>query len=233
MNIKYKEEGDFAQGALILIDKPLNWTSFDVVNKIRWCLKRNYGKLKVGHAGTLDPLATGVVIVCTGIWTKDIESYMAQDKEYIAELTFGATTPSYDLETEPENFCDYTHITKEILEQTLTKFIGNIKQRPPIFSAIRVNGDRAYKSARKGEEIEMPLRDVTINNIEILDFNPPIANIKINCSKGTYIRSLAHDIGQECGSGAYLSALQRTKSGDFKIEDANNMEKFVAFLQNS
>ena len=230
-NIIYKEEGNFKEGALILVDKPLKWTSFDVVNKIRWCLKASCGKIKVGHAGTLDPLATGLVIVCTGKWTKEIEQHMAQNKEYVASVRFGAVTPSFDLETELEGDYPYDHIDEDYLKEQLKQFTGLITQIPPIYSAIRVNGDRAYKSARKGDEIEMPARKVFVNKMELLEFTPPDIRLKIACSKGTYIRSLANDIGKSCHSGAHLSGLVRTKSGEFRLEDANNMEDLVAFLQ--
>lgn len=229
--IIYKEEGNFHEGALLLVDKPLKWTSFDVVNKIRWCLRASCGKIKVGHAGTLDPLATGLVVLCTGRWTKQIEMYMAQEKEYIATIHFGAVTPSFDLETEPEGDFPYAHISREYLDEVLKQFTGNIIQIPPAYSAIRVDGDRAYKKARKGNEVEMPSREVVVNELEILEFVPPTLTLRIDCSKGTYIRSLANDIGKACGSGAYLAGLRRTRSGQFKIEDANKMEELVAFLQ--
>lgn len=229
--ILYEEEGNFHEGALILVDKPLKWTSFDVVNKIRWCLKASCGKIKVGHAGTLDPLATGLVIVCTGKWTKQIERYMAEEKEYVATLHFGATTPSYDLETETEGEYPYEHITPVYLEEVLNRFRGKISQVPPVYSAIRVDGDRAYKKARKGSEVEMPVREVMVNELIVEEFALPEVGLRINCSKGTYIRSLAHDIGKSCQSGAYLSALRRTGSGGFRVENANKMEDLVAFLQ--
>ena len=171
--ILFNEEGDFHSGALILVDKPLKWTSFDVVNKIRWCLKSACGKIKVGHAGTLDPLATGLVIVCTGKWTKRIEDYMAQEKEYVATLCYGAVTPSFDLETLPEGDFPYRHIDRPYLDRVLERFRGVITQVPPAYSAIRVDGDRAYKKARKGNEIEMPARQVVVNELEVIDFNLP------------------------------------------------------------
>lgn len=229
--IIYKEEGNFQEGALILVDKPFKWTSFDVVNKIRWCLKATCGKIKVGHAGTLDPLATGLVIVCTGKWTKQIEEYMAQEKEYVADIHFGAVTPSYDLETQPEGDYPFEHIDRAYLEEVLKQFTGTITQIPPAYSAIRVNGDRAYKKARKGNEVEMPSREVFVRELEILKFAPPEVQIRIECSKGTYIRSLANDIGKACGSGAYLAGLRRTKSGEYRVEDANKLDDLVVFLQ--
>lgn len=229
--IIYKEEGNFHEGALILVDKPFKWTSFDVVNKIRWCLKATCGKIKVGHAGTLDPLATGLVIVSTGKWTKRIEEYMAQEKEYVADIRFGAVTPSYDLETQPEGDYPFGHIDRAYLEEVLKQFTGTITQVPPAYSAIRVNGDRAYKKARKGNEVEMPSREVFVRELEILKFVLPEIQIRIECSKGTYIRSLANDIGKACGSGAYLAGLRRTKSGDYRVEDANKLDDLVVFLQ--
>lgn len=231
IEIIFNEEGNFHEGALILVDKPFKWTSFDVVNKIRWCLKASCGKIKVGHAGTLDPLATGLVIVCTGKWTKRIEDYMAQEKEYEATLRFGAVTPSFDLETQPEGDFPCQHIDRMYLEKVLEQFRGTITQIPPVYSAIRVNGDRAYKEARKGNEIEMPSREVVVNELEVLEMKLPDLSLRINCSKGTYIRSLANDIGQACGSGAYLAALRRTKIGTFHVDDANKMEDLVVFLQ--
>lgn len=229
--IIFQEEGDFHAGALILVDKPLKWTSFDVVNKIRWCLKPSCGKIKVGHAGTLDPLATGVVVVCTGKWTKRIEEFMAQEKEYMADLHFGAVTPSYDLETEPEGDFPTKHIDRAYLEETLKAFTGRITQVPPAYSAIRIDGDRAYKKARKGGEIEMPSREVEVKELNLIDFAMPDVRLEITCSKGTYIRSLAHDLGKACRSGAYLTGLRRTRSGEFRIEEANKMEDLIAFLQ--
>lgn len=230
--IIYKEEGNFQEGALILVDKPLKWTSFDVVNKIRWCLRPAYGKkIKVGHAGTLDPLATGLVIVCVGKWTKQIETYMAQEKEYVASLRFGATTPSFDLETEPQGDFPYGHVDRAYLENVLKQFTGTISQIPPVYSAIRVDGVRAYEKARKGRELEMPVREVFVKQLEVLDFQMPDVTLRVDCGKGTYIRSLANDIGAACESGAYLSGLRRTRIGDFRVENANKMDELVAFLQ--
>lgn len=229
--IIFSEEGDFQAGALILVDKPLRWTSFDVVNKIRWCLKASCGKIKVGHAGTLDPLATGLVIVCTGKWTKQIEAYMAQEKEYVASIRFGAVTPSFDLETLPEGEFPYDHVNRLKLAEVLEQFTGQISQVPPAYSAIRVNGDRAYKKARKGNEVEMPVREVYVKELEILELELPNLTLRIDCGKGTYIRSLANDIGKACGSGAYLAGLRRTRIGEYSVDDANKMEDLIAFLQ--
>lgn len=229
--ILFKEENCFQEGALILVDKPLRWTSFDVVNKIRWCLRKKYGKLKVGHAGTLDPLATGLVIVCVGKWTKEIEKYMGRQKEYIATLQLGATTPSFDLETGIDAEYPWQHIDRDLFEKALTRFRGEISQIPPAYSAVRVDGVRAYEKARKGKGPEMPARNVYIEEIEILQFDLPRVELRIVCGKGTYIRSLVHDIGAACGSGAYLAALRRTAIGEFRVEEANNMDGLIAFLQ--
>ena len=229
--VVFKEEGVFQEGALILVDKPLKWTSFDVVNKIRWCLRKKYGKLKVGHAGTLDPLASGLVIVCIGRWTKEIEKYMGQQKEYVATLQLGATTPSFDLETQINQEYPWQHIDRPFFEKTIQQFVGEIKQIPPTYSAVRVDGVRAYEKARKGKGVDMPSRDVYVKEIEILRFDPPRVELRIVCSKGTYIRSLANDIGAACESGAYLADLRRTVIGDFKVKDANNMDELIAFLQ--
>lgn len=229
--ILFKEEGIFEEGALVLVDKPLRWTSFDVVNKIRWCLRRKYGKLKVGHAGTLDPLATGLVIVCIGKWTKQIESYMGQQKEYLAQICFGATTPSFDLETEIDTRYPWEHITRDSFEKILLQFIGETQQIPPVYSAVRVDGVRAYEKARKGKGPEMLPRKVYIKEIEVVKFELPYVELRIVCGKGTYIRSLAHDIGKACGSGAYLSGLRRMKIGEFRVERANKMDDLIAFLQ--
>lgn len=229
--IVFKERDNYQEGALVLVDKPLHWTSFDVVNKIRWCLRPKCGKLKVGHAGTLDPLATGLVIVCMGRWTKEIEKYMGQQKEYVAQLTFGATTPSFDLETQVEGNFPYQHLTKDMLQSVTRQFIGEIDQIPPVFSAVRVDGVRAYEKARKGKGPEMQARKVYVKEIEILRFDLPVVELKIVCGKGTYIRSLANDLGKACGSGAFLSALRRTAIGDFRVEESNNMTDLVAYLQ--
>lgn len=215
-----------------MVDKPLTWTSFDVVNKIRWALKRKWGKLKVGHAGTLDPLATGLVIVCTGKWTREIEGYMGQEKEYVAEITLGATTPSFDLETEIESRYPWEHIDEAVLRKALDGFTGVFQQVPPVFSAVRIDGTRAYRQARRGNDPEMPAREVQVKEIELLEFTPPQVRLRIVCGKGTYIRALARDIGKACGSGAYLSALCRTAIGDYRIEQAHKMEELVSFFEN-
>lgn len=206
-------------GTVLLIDKPLKWTSFDAVKKIRWA-----GKFKkVGHAGTLDPLATGLLILCTGKKTKEIEKYQAQEKEYTGTFTLGATTPSYDLETEFDQEFPTEHITKEALTAAVDKMTGLIEQTPPIFSAVKVNGRRAYDAARKGEDIKLKVREVEIKAFEIDDANFPVIAFRIVCSKGTYIRSMANDFGKLLDSGAHLSSLRRTKIGDFSVDDAEDV----------
>lgn len=228
-----EEQGIFSQGKIILIDKPLTWTSFDVVNKIRYAIKKHEQKkkVKVGHAGTLDPLATGLLILCSGKMTKQIEDFQGQEKEYIAQITFGFTTASYDLETELENQKDVSNLTLEKIETALKGFQGEIDQIPPIFSAIQIEGKRAYQSAREGEEVLLKSRKVTISELEIIEStlfeNEASISLRIVCSKGTYIRSLAHDLGQKLETGAHLSGLRRTKIGDFKIEDAQTIEQFL------
>lgn len=219
---------DIKNGQVLLFDKPYKWTSFQVVNKVRWLLCRKYGwkKLKVGHAGTLDPLATGLLIVCTGKATKTIPDLMAIDKEYIAEIKFGETTPSFDLEKEVDKVYPTEHITKELINNALKKFDGEIEQIPPLFSAKQVNGTRAYHLARAGSDMELKPSIVTINEFEILKFDKPYATFRINCSKGTYIRSLARDLGKEVGSGAHLASLKRTRIGDYQLLNAESMENF-------
>ena len=223
---------EYTLGKLLLIDKALEWTSFDVVNKIRSSLRRSFNirKIKVGHAGTLDPLATGLVIVCTGKMTKRIDEFQAQEKEYIATLRLGATTPSYDAETEVDASFETSHIDSALVERTLPRFMGEIQQLPPIFSAISVDGQRAYKLARKGEQVELKPRTVRIDELEILDFNDNELTLRVVCSKGTYIRSLAHDIGKALQSGAYLTALRRTRIGRFMVADAQSIEQFTELL---
>ncbi len=230
--INYTAE-DFIAGQLIHIDKDLGWTSFDVVNKIRVALRNEMGikKIKVGHTGTLDPLATGLVILCTGKATKQIESYTGLDKEYIAQITFGSTTPSFDLETDVDQTFPYGHITYERLESALSKFLGKTEQVPPNFSAKQVNGQRAYNRARQGEEFELKKNLVTIYELDILKFELPVVEIRILCSKGTYIRSFANDLGKILSSGAHLSGLRRTKIGDFYVNDAEKVSDFIKNLK--
>ncbi len=213
---------DYQNGQLILIDKSLHWTSFQVVNKVRWLLKKQFNlkKIKVGHAGTLDPLATGLLLLCTGKFTKKIETYQAQEKEYTGIITLGATTPSYDLETEIDNTYDISDIKDEQIFKTAQKFTGEILQQPPVFSALKKGGKRLYEFARAGEKIEIPYRKVTIKEFSITAINLPEVHFKIVCSKGTYIRSLAHDYGKALENGAHLSALRRAKIGSFSVSEA-------------
>ena len=232
--IRFETDNDFQQGAFILLNKPYEWTSFDLVNKIKFKIKHKLRvkKIKVGHAGTLDPLATGLMIVCVGKYTKQIDTYQSQVKEYIATLQVGATTPSFDLETEIDQEYPTEHINRELIDETLKGFIGTIEQRPPDYSAVKVNGKRAYEYARKGQEVEIKKKTLVIDEIEVLEFDKNILKIKVVCSKGTYIRALARDIGQALNSGAHLTALQRTQIGDFKIDDAIEIEDFIKFLEN-
>ncbi|MFC4666209.1 tRNA pseudouridine(55) synthase TruB [Falsiporphyromonas endometrii] len=213
-------------GEVFLFDKPYTWTSFDLVNKFRYlaCKRLDIKKLKVGHAGTLDPLATGLMIVCTGRCTKKIDKLQSGVKEYIATIKLGETTPSFDLETEPDKQYPYKHITEEMVREVLKSFVGTIEQVPPAYSAISVNGKRAYKYARKGQEVELKPRILVIDEIELLDYDLPLIKIRVVCSKGTYIRALARDIGEALQSGGYLTALRRTRIGDFLIEDALSIE---------
>lgn len=219
---------DIKNGQVLLFDKPYKWTSFKVVNKVRWLLCRKFGwkKLKVGHAGTLDPLATGLLILCTGKATKQIQDLMAIDKEYIAEIKFGETTPSFDLETEVDKSFETKHITEDLILDALKKFSGEIEQIPPLFSAKQVNGTRAYHLARQGSDMELEPSKVTINEFELIKLDMPYASFRINCSKGTYIRSLARDLGKELNSGAHLTALQRTRIGEFQLINAESIENF-------
>ncbi|NEV94608.1 tRNA pseudouridine(55) synthase TruB [Psychroflexus sp. YR1-1] len=224
---------DIKEGQVLLFDKPLHRTSFQVVNKVRWLIKQKFElkKIKVGHAGTLDPLATGLVILCTGKATKTIESLMGQTKVYTGEFTLGATTPSYDLETEIDESFAISHITQELIDQSLAQFQGEIMQRPPIFSALKKEGKRLYEFARKGEEVDIPKRKVHIDHFEILENNLPKLKFKVRCSKGTYIRSLAYDFGKALDSGAYLSELRRTQIGDYRVEDALTIDEFENLLK--
>lgn len=223
---------DFVTGEVLLFDKPLDWTSFDVVNRVRYllCRKLKVKKLKVGHAGTLDPKATGLVILCTGKATKNIELLQAEEKEYIANLKLGATTPSYDLESEETEFYSTEHISEALIIEKVNGFIGEIDQIPPVFSAIKVNGKRAFNYARQGQDVELKSRKIFIKDIEILNFHDQILELRIQCGKGTYIRSLARDIGQSLNSGAYLTGLRRTKSGEHCVENAWSMENFEKSL---
>ncbi len=219
-------ENTFEEGRVLLVDKPLEWTSFDVVRKIRNTLKIK----KVGHAGTLDPLATGLLIVCTGKFTKKINEYMAQEKEYTGCITLGAVTPTYDLESEPENLKSTVEITEEIIQKTSKQFIGEILQTPPIHSAIKQKGKPVYLLARKGHDVILEPRKITIHEFEITNIEMPIISFKVVCTTGTYIRSLANDFGNALGCGGYLSQLRRTRIGNFKVEDAMSVQEFVASL---
>lgn len=225
-------EQDFKDGQVLLIDKPLTWTSFQAVNKLRWHIKQRFAikKIKVGHAGTLDPLATGLLIICTGKQTKEIHTYQGQPKEYTGTITLGATTLSYDLETEVDEVFPIDHITEETLQTISKQFIGDLEQKPPIFSAIKKDGKRLYDLARRGETTEIKSRPITISEFEITKVNLPIVEFRVVCSKGTYIRSLAYDFGKALNSGAHLSALRRTKIGDFSVQNASSIEDFIATL---
>lgn len=217
---------------ILYFDKPLGWTSFNLVNRVRGVLSRHIGvkKLKVGHAGTLDPLATGVMILCTGKNTKLIESFQYQTKEYVATIKLGATTPSFDLETEIDAEYPVEHITEDLVKQTLNKFIGEIKQIPPTYSAIKINGKRAYEYARKGDEVELKPKTLVIDEIELLDYKMPEIVVRVVCSKGTYIRALARDIGEALNSGGHLTALRRTRIGDIRVENCLQYDDFVKEL---
>ncbi len=219
----------YLEGKVLLIDKPLKWTSFDMVKKVRWMTKI----MKVGHAGTLDPLATGLLIICTGKYTKQINDYMGMTKEYTGSLVLGATTASYDLEQEPENFKSIENITALAIQDATKKFIGTILQMPPQHSAIKKDGKRLYESARQGIEVKVDPRQITIDQFEITKINFPNIEFRVLCSTGTYIRSLVHDFGQALGVGAYMSGLRRTKIGAFHVEDAmqwEDLEKEITTL---
>lgn len=212
----------YLEGKVLLINKPLRWTSFDVVQKLRNIIRIK----KIGHAGTLDPLATGLLIICTGKFTKRINEYMAQEKEYTGTFTLGATTPTYDLESEPENFKSVENITEEMIRQATENFTGEIEQVPPAHSAIKIGGKRVYELARQGKEVKIEPRNVTIKEFEITNIELPVVSFKVVCSTGTYIRSLAFDYGNELGCGAYLSSLCRTRIGEFSNENAMTIEEF-------
>ena len=221
---------DFREGEILYFNKPLHWTSFDLVSKIRYKISRSLRikKIKVGHAGTLDPLATGVMIICTGKATKKIEELQYGSKEYIATLHLGATTPSFDLETAIDETFETSHITGEMIEKALQRFIGSIEQIPPAFSACRIEGNRAYQLARKGLKVDLKPKSVVINEIEVLSFHENILTIRIVCSKGTYIRALARDIGRALDSGAHLIALQRTRIGDVTLDKCLSVDEFCS-----
>ena len=223
----------FTEGKILLIDKPLKWSSFQAVNKIKWSLKTHLGlkKIKVGHAGTLDPLATGLLIVCTVKFTKRITELQGMEKEYTGTFYIGATTPSYDLETEVDATFPTEHIDDKLIYETVNQFLGEIDQKPPIFSAIKKDGKRLYEHARKGEEVEIASRKTTIHEFEITRIALPEVDFRVVCSKGTYIRSLAYDYGKALQSGAHLTALRRTKIGDFSVIDATDPNTFVNEIQ--
>nr|WP_249684746.1 tRNA pseudouridine(55) synthase TruB [Flavobacterium sp. CYK-55] len=219
---------DFSNGQVVLIDKPLHWSSFQAVNKMKWVLKSKLGlkKIKIGHAGTLDPLATGLLIVCTGKFTKKIAEIQGQVKEYTGTFYMGATTPSYDLETEVDARFETAHLSDELIVKTTQKFLGEIDQKPPIFSAIKKDGKRLYEHARAGEKVEIAARKTVIHEFEITRIALPEVDFRVVCSKGTYIRSLAYDFGSALDSGAHLTALRRTKIGDYSVDDAFEISTF-------
>ncbi|OED37707.1 tRNA pseudouridine(55) synthase TruB [Flavobacteriaceae bacterium (ex Bugula neritina AB1)] len=221
-------EQDYKDGQIILIDKPLQWTSFQVVNKLRWLIRKNFKikKIKVGHAGTLDPLATGLLIICTGKFTKRIQEFQGQVKEYTGTIRLGATTPSYDLETEINQTYPIDHISERMIKECISNFIGEIEQYPPVFSALKKDGKRLYEYARSGEEVKVSARKVKVDIFEITRIQLPEVDFRIVCSKGTYIRSLAHDFGKALESGGHLSVLRRTKIGEFSVSDAVTPEIF-------
>jgi tRNA pseudouridine55 synthase len=227
-NSKFRDF-NFTQGELLLVNKPYNWTSFDVVGKIRNTLKPL--KLKVGHAGTLDPLATGLLIICTGKLTKQIDTFQAEDKEYTGTMILGATTPSYDMETDEDATYDISNITEQQIKAATTQFTGDIQQYPPAHSAVKINGERLYEKARRGEEIELRLRFVTVSEFEITRIALPEVDFRVVCSKGTYIRSLVNDFGKALNNGAYLSKLCRTRSGNFKLDDAFEVLELVDHIR--
>lgn len=224
---------DFIEGEILCFNKPLTWTSFNLVSKVRYHISRRLKvkKIKVGHAGTLDPLATGVMIICTGKATKRIEEFQYQTKEYVATICLGATTPSFDLEKEIDATYPTEHITRELVEERLAGFLGSIQQIPPVFSACKVEGKRAYDLARAGKEVELKAKTLVIDEIELLECQLPVIKIRVVCSKGTYIRALARDIGQALDSGAHLIALERTRVGEITLADCMDIEQFPQWLE--
>ena len=227
-----KTEDDFKTGQVLLIDKPLHWTSFQAVNKLRWAIRQAFSikKIKVGHAGTLDPLATGLLVICTGKMTKQINTFQGQQKEYTGTFVLGSTTPSFDLETEIDATYPTAHITDDLIHNATHQFIGKIEQLPPIFSAIKKGGKRLYEFARAGENVEIKSRQVEITAFEITAISDLELKFRVVCSKGTYIRSLAHDFGKALNSGAHLSELRRTRIGDFSVTSALTPEEFIESL---
>lgn len=225
----YTKIEEFAEGQLLLVNKPYKWTSFDVVGKIRNTFKPL--KLKVGHAGTLDPLATGLLIICTGKMTKQIDTFQAEEKEYTGTMTLGATTPSYDMETEPDNKFDISQLTPDQLRNNCEQFIGDIQQYPPAHSAVKIDGERLYEKARRGEDVEKRLRNVTVTAFELTRIELPEVDFRVVCSKGTYIRSLINDFGAALNNGAYLSKLRRTRSGSYQVTDAWEVMELVNMIR--
>lgn len=224
---------DFKAGEVLLVNKPLNWTSFDVVNKLRYEMKCQFGikKIKVGHAGTLDPLADGLLIICTGKKTKEIESFMGLEKVYTGTITVGGTTPSYDLETEINETFDISDLTPEMLEEAVVKLTGTYDQLPPIFSAKKVKGKKAYDLARAGKEVELKSKRITVSEFQLTKTELPHISFKITCSKGTYIRSIAHDFGKLLNNGAHLSSLRRESIGRFSLENAKSVEEWIEIIK--
>lgn len=224
---------DYISGEILVIDKPYRWTSFDAVKRLRGAVQRrlNAKRFKVGHAGTLDPLATGVLLVCTGRATKRIAELQEGMKEYVAEITFGATTPSYDLEKEIDATYPWEHITPELIAETLPKFQGHVMQVPPVFSAVKVDGKRAYNYARKGKEVEIKAKPLEIKELEVLSWEAPKLTLRVLCSKGTYIRALARDLGEAMNSGAHLTALRRTRVGDYTIDNAMSLDQALELIK--
>lgn len=224
---------DYISGEILVIDKPYRWTSFDAVKRLRGALQRrlNAKRFKVGHAGTLDPLATGVLLVCTGRATKRIAELQEGMKEYVAEIAFGATTPSYDLEKEIDATYPWEHITPELIAETLPKFQGHVMQVPPVFSAVKVDGKRAYNYARKGKEVEIKAKPLEIKELEVLSWEAPKLTLRVLCSKGTYIRALARDLGEAMNSGAHLTALRRTRVGEYTINDAMSLDQALELIK--
>lgn len=221
---------NFLEGEVLLVDKPLGWTSFDVVNYIRSFIRKVYGikKIKVGHAGTLDPMASGLLIICTGKMTKQIERFQGMEKVYVGQMELGATTPSYDTETEVDRHFELTHLNMEMLEAAAKKFEGEIEQIPPQYSAIKIKGQRAYDLARKNESVALKSRKVTIHSFQLVHYDPPMLDFYVKCSKGTYIRSLVRDFGESLQNGAYLKILKRTQIGEYKLQSAWSLEGFKA-----
>lgn len=225
----HKNTYDFIKGEVLLFDKSREWTSFDLVQRVRNTLCRNLGikKMKVGHAGTLDPLASGLMILCTGKATKLIESFQDKDKEYTATLKLGATTPSFDMETGEENHKPFETLSRKIIDETLQKFLGETDQVPPLYSAVKIKGERAFDYARRGENLKLSPRKIVIKSIDVKSFKLPFITLEVKCSKGTYIRALARDIGNELGCGAYITELRRTKIGEYDVEDAMTIDSFL------